>query len=191
MPDIIDQSLTFRLIKQRIAQTTNERHLMMLKQLLKHAEAEAVGDIDTVMETLSANPAYRSFGNGPHMQPVGRDGVYQFYINEVVNGGKYFFEYDLDRLVVDDDAIVTEGNFRSLYWGRDAQKDGLPADDPEAFYLLHVRMLIVWPFDDDANITAEDSYSAMIRPDFLQKIDASQVPAAFRAYVERRLATAA
>lgn len=189
MPDIIDQSVTFRLIKQRIAQTSNERHLKMLTQLLKHAEAEAAGDIDTVMETLSAHPAYRSFGGPPHMQPVGRDGVREFYVNEVVNGGKYFFEYDLDRLVVDDYAIVTEGDFRSLYWGRDAQKDGLPVDDPDGFYLLHVRMLIVWPFDEDANITAEDSYSAMTRPDFLQKIEDSQVPATFRAYLERRLAT--
>jgi hypothetical protein len=191
MPDIIDQSVTFRLMKKRIAQTSNERHLKMLKQLLKHAEGEAAADLDSVMETLGANPAYHSFGGGAHMNPVGRDAVLKFYIEEVIGGGKHFFEYDLDRLVVDDDAIVTEGNFKALYWGHDAKRDGFPVDDPEAFYLLHVRMLIVWPYDEDANIIGEDSYTAITRPDFLQKIEDSQVPLAFREYLNRRLASAA
>lgn len=188
MTDIIDQSVTFRLIKERIALTSNKRHLKMLEQLLKHAEGEAVADLDAVMETLSVNPSYHSYGSGPNMNPVGRDAVHKFYVEEIVNGGKHYFEYDLDRLVVDDDAIVTEGNFKALYWGHDAQKAGLPADDPESFYLFYVRMLIVWPFDKDANITGEDSYSAITRPDFLQKIENSQVPSAFRAYLDRRLA---
>ena len=190
MPDIIDQSVTFRLLKERIAQTSNARHLKMLKQLLKHAEGEAAADLDMVMETLSANPAYHTFGSAPHMSPVGRDAIRKFYVEEIVNGGKYFFEFDMDRLVVDDNAIVTEGNFKSLYWGRDAQKSGLPVDNPDAFYVMHKRMLIVWPYDEDANIVGEDSYSAITRPDYLQKVDDSQVPAAFRAYLDRRLAAA-
>jgi len=121
---------------------------------------------------------------------VGRDAIRKFYVEEIVNGGKYFFEFDMDRLVVDDNAIVTEGNFKSLYWGRDAQKSGLPVDNPDAFYVMHKRMLIVWPYDEDANIVGEDSYSAITRPDYLQKVDDSQVPAAFRAYLDRRLAAA-
>ena len=191
MPDIIDPSVTFRLLKKRIAQTSNERHLEMLEQLLEHAEGEAASDLDTVMETLSTNPVYHTYNSGPHMSPVGRDAVRQFYVEEIINGGRYFFEFDMDRLIVDDHFIVTEGNFKSLCWGRDAQKGGLPADDPDAFYVMHTRLLIVWPFDEDAKITGEDSYSAITRRDFLQKIDDSQVPAAFRAYLDRRLAATA
>ena len=71
---------------------------------------------------------------------------------------------------------MTEGNFRSIYYGADAAERGFPADDPTAFYLLQLRMLIVWPFDAEGFIKGEESYSAIATPDFFTKIDSSQVP---------------
>jgi hypothetical protein len=57
MTDIINQTTTFRLLEERIAKTTNPRHLLMLKRLLQHATAEAKPDLDLVMSTLCANRA--------------------------------------------------------------------------------------------------------------------------------------
>ena len=190
MTEIIDQNVSFRLMKERIANTTNPRHLAMLERLLAHAQSEAVGDIDAVMATLSKDPVYRTWGSTPAMNPEGREAVRTFYDVEIVQGGKYFFEFDMDRLVVDDFTIVTEGMYHSVYWGRDAQAAGLPAENPDGFYLLHMRMLIVWPFDDDGFIKGEESYSAITRPDFLEEIREDQLPAAYRAYLQQRLATA-
>ena len=190
MSEIIDQNVTFRLIKERIANTTNPRHLTMLNQLLTHAQAESVADIDAVMATLSRNPVYRAWGSPPAMNPEGREAVRIFYDEEVVKGGKFFFEFDLDRIVIDDFAIVTEGMFHSVYWGRDAQAAGFPAENPDGFYLLHMRMLIVWPCDDDGFIVGEESYSAITQPDFLEEIREDQLPAVYRAFHERRLAAA-
>jgi hypothetical protein len=47
-------------------------------------------------------------------------------------------------------------------------------------------MLVVWPFDADGFIKGEESYSAIATPDFFTKIDPSQVPQAFREYIDAR-----
>src|SRR6267154_347323 len=82
MAEIIDQTLTFRLIKERIARTSNPRHLLMLKQLLQHAQGEANGDLEVVMSTLAPNPRYHTYGR-PTLSPEGRDAVRRFYSETV------------------------------------------------------------------------------------------------------------
>jgi len=186
MADIIDREKTSRLIKQRIARTSNPRHLSMLNRLLDHTVGEATLDLDLVMSTLCANPRYVAWGAPTDMSPAGRQAVQSFYEETIVKGGQFYLEMDIDRIVVDDDTIVTEGYLRSLYYGADAAKRGFPVDDPEAFYLLTLRMLIVWPFDAEGFIIGEESYSAVTTPDFFTKLETSQVPPAFREFIAAR-----
>ena len=135
MTDIIDPTKTFRLLEQRIAKTTNPRHLLMLNRVLQHAMGEAKPDLDLVMSTLCPNPRYIAWGAPEDFSPVGREAVHAFYEETIVKGGQFCLEMEMDRIVVDDDTVVTEGNFRSIYYGADAAKRGFPADDPTAFYL--------------------------------------------------------
>lgn len=186
MTDLIDRTKMFGLIEQRIAKTTNPRQLLMLDRLLQHAKGEANLDVDLVMSTLTANPRYIAWGAPADMSPVGREAVRTFYEETIVRGGQFYLEFDMDRIVVDDDTIVTEGNYRSLYYGADAAKRGFPVDDPQAFYLLSLRMLIVWPFDAEGFIIGEETYSAITTPDFLQKIEISDVPQQFREFIDAR-----
>ncbi|QLL05308.1 nuclear transport factor 2 family protein [Mycobacterium vicinigordonae] len=186
MPYAIDPTKTFRLLEQRIANTTNPRHLQMLKQVLRHAVGEAEIDLSAVMSTLCAHPRYMAWGAPPEMSPQGRHAVQAFYEDTIVKGGQFCLELDIDRIVVDDDTIVTEGYFRSVYHGADAARQGFPADDPEGFYLLTMRMLIVWPFDSDGFIVGEETYSAITTPDFFVKIDTSEVPQNFRDFIADR-----
>jgi hypothetical protein len=66
--------------------------------------------------------------------------VRAFYDDTIVKGGQAFLELDMDRIVVDDETIVTEGDFRAIYHGADAATRGFSVDDPEAFYLLKLRI---------------------------------------------------
>ncbi|MEB4208658.1 nuclear transport factor 2 family protein [Mycobacterium sp. 94-17] len=186
MTELIDPTKTFRLIEERIAKTTNPRHLLMLERLLDHAMGEARLDLDLVMSSLTANPRYVAWGAPADMSPVGRQAVRSFYEETIVKGGQWCLEFDMDRIVVDDDAIVTEGYFRSLYYGADAASRGFPVDDEDGFYLLTLRMLIVWPFDADGFIIGEETYSAAITPDFLTKVATNDVPQDFRDFVGAR-----
>src|SRR5262249_38907221 len=79
MTQIIDRSKTSMLIEQRIAKTTNPRHLLMLNRLLQHTIGEANLDVDLVMSTLCANPRYVAWGAPEDMSPVGREAVRDFY----------------------------------------------------------------------------------------------------------------
>jgi len=186
MTDLIDRTKMFRLLEERIAKTTNPRHLLMLNRVLQHAQGEADLDLDLVMSTLSTDPRYVAWGAAADMSPVGRQAVRTFYEDTIVKGGQFFLEFDMDRIVVDDNTIVTEGNFRSLYYGADAAQRGFPVDDPEGFYLLSLRMLIVWPFDAEGFIIGEESYSAVTTLDFLKKVETSQVPQELRDFIAAR-----
>jgi hypothetical protein len=184
--DTIDPTKTFRLLEERIAKTTNQRHLLMLKRLLDHAMGEADLDLDLVMSTLVAEPRYITWGAPADLSPVGRQAVRTFYEETIGKGGQWFLEVDMDRIVVDDDTIVTEGVLRSLYYGADAATRGFLVDDQDGFYLLTLRMLVVWPFDAEGFIKGEETYSAITTPDFFKKIDTSEVPQKFRAFIAGR-----
>jgi hypothetical protein len=186
MTDIIDPTKTFSLLEERIAKTTNPRHLLMLKRVLDHARGETSLDLDLVMSTLTANPRYVAWGAPADMSPVGRQAVRTFYEETIAKGGQWFLEMDMDRIVVDDDAVVTEGVLRSIYYGADGAARGFPVDDHTGFYLLTLRMLIVWPFDAEGFIKGEESYSAITSPDFFKKIDTSEVPQRFRDFIAAR-----
>ena len=86
MSDILNQTKTFSLIEQRIAKTTNPRHLQMLERLLQHATGEAKPDLDLVMSTLSANPRYIAWGAPADLSPVGREAVRAVYEDTIVKG---------------------------------------------------------------------------------------------------------
>jgi len=182
-----DPSRTWKVVQEKLNRTTNPRHRAMLQELLDHARGEVEGDLERVMGTLSANPAYRGVRSGPK-QPVGTDEIRDFYVNEVFGGGRFCIEGNKDRIVVDDDTIITEGTMRVMLWGRDLERQGAPVDDRDAVYLMTVRLLIVWPFDRDGKIIGEESWNQ--QPESLVKVPHEDVPANFKAYIHGKLEAA-
>jgi hypothetical protein len=47
-------------------------------------------------------------------------------------------------------------------------------------------MLVAWPFDADGFIKGEEIYSAVTTPDFLKKVETSEVPQKFRDFIDAR-----
>jgi hypothetical protein len=75
--------------------------------------------------------------------------------------GKNRFEFDIDRLVVDDDAVVTEGVFRHAYVGAQLVADKIASADEVAAdkrYLIEYGALVVWVAAPDGRIEREDTY---------------------------------
>ena len=181
-----DQTRTWKPIKEKLERTTNPRHRKMLGELLNHASGETEADLEKVLATLCPNPAYKGVRRGPpESQPKGAQEVRAFYVNEIFGRGRYFLEGNKDRIVVDDDTIITEGLMRLIRWGRDLVEDGVPVDDENACYLMATRVLIVWPFDAEGKIIGEESWSQAGTAS-LQKLADQDVPAGFKAYVAKR-----
>ncbi len=182
-----DTSRTWKPIQEKLNRTTNPRHRVMLQELLNHARGEVEGDLERVMGTLSSNPAYRWVRSGPK-QPVGTEEIREFYVNEIFGGGRFCIEANKDRIVVDDDTIVTEGTMRVMLWGRDLERQGAQIDDRDAVYLMTLRLLIVWPFDANGKIIGEESWNQ--QPESLVKVPFEDIPENFKAYVHGKLKAA-
>jgi hypothetical protein len=154
---VIDQTRTWRKVEERLETETDPVLRRNLELLLTHMKAETVLDLPTLMSTVSENSVYQSFSQDPSTWARGKAGVQAFYENFAASGAHKLC-LDLDRLVVDRDCILTEGEMKMAYPGRTLQAMGIEVDDLDADYLFETRMAIVWPIDADGLFIGEDSY---------------------------------
>jgi hypothetical protein len=154
-----DQSVSWQQLEERLARTTNERHRRMLQTVIDHAKAEAGGDVDGLMATLADDPRYHFWSAGRDWGPKGRADVRNFY-EQFVASGAGFFESHKARVVVDDAHVVTESVMRGIVPGAVARARGCEVDDIDGHYYVTARTAIFWPFDEDCELTGEDSYGS-------------------------------
>lgn len=133
-----------------------------LRTMLAHMQAEALGDFDALMATVSPSAAYTNFNTGPASphSPRSKAEVATYYAN-LVAGNCHQIEHDLDRIVADRDAIATEGTIRIAYPVAVLRALGHEVPDAAPYYLYEARMMIVWGFDEDGLVRCEDSYTAL------------------------------
>jgi hypothetical protein len=155
----IDPTKTWRKVEARLASETNPRRRRNLATVLAHMKAEAGPDLDGLMATIAEDARYHAFGtDDPLYSPQGKAAVRGFY-TAFVSSGAHRLELDVDRLVVDDDCIVTEGVMRIAYPGTIVEALGHPIDDPSAYYLFEARMAVFWPMDEHGLVLGEDTYT--------------------------------
>lgn len=183
---MIDRWKAWRQIGERIAHTGDERHRAMLECVREHIIAETEPDFDRLMATLCAEPAFHFWvdGNGMGGGPKGLDAVHAHYRNLIAEQ-RYIFEIDIDRIVVDDRTVVTEGWFRQLFPGATLHARGLGpdlVDDADAVYLVTTRLLLLWPFTEAGELIGEDSYAGgrMFAPESIRKLAPDEVPDEYR-----------
>jgi hypothetical protein len=157
----IDPNKTWRLLDERIHTEEDPAVRRNLEMVREHAVAEAKVDLKALMATVSDRAAYRCFGSAePRMNPVGKGGVQQFYRDFAASGATRL-ELDMERIIADRHAVLTEGIMRIAYPGRTLMAMGIEVNDPAAFYLYEARMAVIWMFDEHGLITCEDSYTGM------------------------------
>jgi len=157
----VDPNNTWKLLDERILEEEDPIVRRNLKMVREHSVAEAKVDLEGLMATVSERAAYRCFSSAdPRLHPVGKSGVRQFY-QDFAAGGATRLEHDLERIIADRDAVLTEGIVRMAYPGRLLVAIGIDVDDPNAFYLYEARMAIIWMFDEHGLITCEDSYTGL------------------------------
>ena len=158
---VIDPTVTWARVEERLATESDPILRRNLEVLLAHMKAEAAGDLDGLLETLSDDVAYHVYAapDVAELNPVGKHGVRKFYADFIASGATKL-QFAIDRLVVDRACILTEGTMRMAYPGRTLAARGIAVDDRDASYLFETRMAVLWPFDDDGLALGEDTYSA-------------------------------
>jgi hypothetical protein len=154
----IDPTLTWRKVEQRLARETDPRRRRNLETVLAHMKAEMRGDLDGLMATVAEGAHYHAYGTpDPRFSPKGKAAVRDFYAAYVASGA-HRLEFDVDRLLVDDECVLTEGVMRIAYPGALLKMLGHAIDDPDAFYLFETRMCTLWPMDANGLVLGEDTY---------------------------------
>lgn len=173
----VDQERSIRDVTRRIEVTEDARHRHMLEVLRTHLAAERDQSLDALMGTLAPEPVYRFWRDGRDSGPKGRQAVAEFYTG-LVASRRGVLEYALDRIVVDDATVVTEGVIRAYQPGRVAQDMGFEVGELDATYLVAYRAVIFWPFDEQGRMLGEEGYVTFAPTDAV-RVPSSELPDAY------------
>ena len=157
---VFDPDRSWEALERRMAEEKDPRRLKLLTEVRDHMKTEIGGQLDGLMATLTAEPQYHFRGLGFDMGPKGRETVHAFY-RDMIAGGGHRFMFDIQRIVVDEHSVVTEGIMRSATAGAALIESGVTevegeAVDPEAQYVGEDLILTVWPADEDGKLIGED-----------------------------------
>lgn len=157
----IDPQKMVRFMDAKIAATENLRHRRNLKTVRDHMYYEAMLDPDGVMSTLSPDASYTLWIGNEDMGPKTYDAIRDWYIDTNIRRQRSFvIEYDLNRVMVDDDTVVTEGQMNLITDAQYAKMFGVEVVDPAAIYLQSFRQIVFWPLDAQGKCLGEDFYTS-------------------------------
>ena len=176
---IIEPAVAARRLRERRAKTESARQRAMLETVIEHLEAEEAMSLDRLLATLAPEPKYHLWANGADYGPKSLEAVAAYYTQLVVDN-RAVLEFDIDRIVVDDNCVVTEGWIRAINKGAIAKARGWIVDDDDADYLVTQRVVIFWPFNDVGQMVGEDGY-ANLDPRAARALDESELPETYTA----------
>ena len=169
----LDTKLMVRQVTERLNRTTNERHKKILAEVIEHMDAESDMDVDRLVNTVAKDAVYHNWAQGEDTPHVGQDAIANMYIG-VLKAGLLILEFDIERLVVDDYCVVTEGYQRSIVPADWARNYGIECEDDDIF--CHTfRQSVLWDFNEQCEMTGEIFYHSMGKSG-LEKMNPTDVP---------------
>jgi hypothetical protein len=182
----VDTDKMLRIMDAKIAATANGRHRRNLETVREHMYREKLLDPDGVVGTLSPAANYKLWADGVDVGPKGLDAIRHWYVDTNIRQHRTFvIEYDLERVVVDDDVVVTEGQMNVVVDA--AYVSGVLGVecDPDDIMLHSFRQIVFWPMDADSKLLGEEFYtSGSGNPDALRKLEPSEIPEDWYALVK-------
>ncbi len=176
----IEPHASWLALEARAADEQDERRRVLLTRVRDHMEHEIKGRLELLMATLTAEPIYHFRGQMPAAVLRGYEAVRSFYASMFENHGEQF-EVVLERIVVDDGAVVTEGRVKQVYSGAGLllmgvrEHDGQPVGDQDLF-VSNAQLVTVWPADPDGKLVGEDIYFGEDPLTTLRRITRSELP---------------
>jgi hypothetical protein len=159
---LVDSERGWQSMNKFIAMQTNPKHKALMEMVQEHMRTEVRGDHAGLMATLVDQPQYHMWGGPADTGPKGRQDVSDFYQAMFDNNGQGF-EFEIRRVIVDDNGVVTEGVLRTSVPGSGViaagveELEGEPIDS-EGTYVNEGQLLTVWPAGADGKLVGEDIY---------------------------------
>ena len=155
----VDSRNNWKLIDELLQTEKDEWRRHMLSQLKEHVQAECGSNLEALLATMSDNPRFHIWSATEDTGPKGYEALKEFYAGLIASGSNRF-EYAVQRIVIGDDTLVTEGELHTPFSGEMLKQMGLPGIDATKTYATKGRTVTFWPFErDTGRIIGEDIYS--------------------------------
>ena len=165
----VDSRKNWRLVDELLSDETNVWRRTMLLALKEHMQAECGGDLEALLATMVDEPVFHNWTVNVDAGPKGYDALREFYTN-LIGSGSNQFEYDVERIIIGDDTLVTEGSIRIPFAGAMLQSMGIEQVDSGKTYATRGRTVTFWPFNSSGKIVGEDIYSMTTSFDELEEV---------------------
>ena len=182
MPELkIDPHKSWLPLREKASEIENINHKKLLNEVANHMEAEIKGQLEPLMNTLTAEPVYHFWRvSDVNMILNGYEEVSGFYSNMFQNGGEQF-EVVTKRIIVNDDGVITEGKVKQVYTKDNLKIMGLTKDtfaeiDNSDLWLSNTQLITVWPSDPDLKLVGEDIYFGENPMETLKPINENEIP---------------
>ena len=167
-------------LENRAAVEQNSRRKALVTAVRDHMEYEIKGQLEPLMETLTSHPIYHFWGQAEPAVIEGRDAVRAFYGSMFDTGGQQF-EVVVDKVVVSDNHVITEGQVKQIHRGAALVAMGIKEIDGESvqddgLFVATAQLVTLWPGDADAKLIGEDIYFGSNAFSNLRKITPRNLP---------------
>ena len=155
----VDSRNNWKHIDKLLESETDDWRRHMLSRLKEHVQAECGSDLEALLATMAAEPAFHIWSGTEDNGPKGADGLREFYAGLIASGSNRF-EYAVERIIIGDDTLVTEGELYTPFSGAQLTAMGLEGFNEDKHYATRGRTVTFWPFEKDTGqIIGEDIYS--------------------------------
>ncbi|MFT7651296.1 MAG: hypothetical protein ACI9UU_000398 [Candidatus Azotimanducaceae bacterium] len=181
MTILFDPHQSWAALRDKALVTENSLHRQLITEVGDHMEAEIQAQHDDLMATLTEHPIYHFWRVGPeNMVLDGRDAVATFYEQMFASNGQQFHVV-LNKIMVDDSGVITEGQVRQVYQSKNLQAMGLSEVNGQALtssdlWLSNAQLITVWPHDGHGKLVGEDIYFGEDSMTTLVPFDATNLP---------------
>ena len=154
----VDSRKNWKIIDEMLETETNDWRRKMLLQLKEHVQAECGGDLDALLATMTSEPIFHNWSGSIDSGPKGYDALREFYSGLIASGSNRF-EYAIERIIIGDDTLVTEGEIKVPFSGEMLNAMGVTDAKPGSTYATRGRTVTFWPFSPEGKIIGEDIYA--------------------------------
>jgi hypothetical protein len=144
-------------VDELIAETTDPRHLAILRNYRRHAILEVTGNWQQILtpDMTIAHPHYRLTERGQTLVLDGAEAVAGFYAMLASTGLAPLFGPIEERFMISDWGLSSHGLWGHQLPAAAAVEQGIEVDDPDAFYYLTHWYSTVWLYNEDCKLIGE------------------------------------
>ncbi|MEC7369054.1 MAG: hypothetical protein VX709_07190 [Pseudomonadota bacterium] len=157
--DTVDSRENWKLIDRLLETEQDPWRIQMLSQLRQHMQAECGGALEQLMSTMVDEPIFHNWSGTTDSGAKGSNDLKAFY-SGLISSGSNRFQYAIERIVIGDNTLVTEGEIQIPFSGAILQTMGRTDAQAHCFYATKGRTVTFWPFSEDGKIIGEDIYSS-------------------------------